>query len=57
MDYNHPSHLPVSARFQLAALAFCLLSLLLALDNAVLDLLCSSKLSTRAEPLPLLMRC
>ena len=57
MDYNHPSHLPVSARFQLAAVAFCLLSLLLALDNAVLDLLCSSKLSTRAEPLPLLMRC
>ena len=57
MDYKHPSLLPVSARFQLAAVAFCLLSLLLALDNIVLDLLFFSKLSTRAEPLPLLMRC
>jgi hypothetical protein len=57
MDYNHPSLLPVSARFQLAAVAFCLLPLLLTIDNAVLDLLCFSKLSTHAEPLPLLMRC
>ena len=57
MDYNHPSLLPVSARFQLAAIAFCLLPLLLTIDNAVLDLLCFSKLSTRAEPLPVLMRC